>query len=599
MKKRIIALALALAFCGTGFAIDGDNANHSSVSAAQDLSEYENNEILVSYTDGSFSVLSFEDSDQISQALCELEEDSSVASFQPNYTYSSTALSTSDALASQQWALSNDGSFQMVEEQNRYPVYDSPFSSPFAPGRWSMPDYFGMPGGRFGVRNSAYGASYRTSQTSSVSGIDINAEEAWSLYAGGEREVIIALIDTGVDYNHEDLQGVFWTNTSEIANNGIDDDGNGYVDDVNGWNFYNGNNRIYTGSDNSHGTHAAGTIAANNNNGIGISGIVQSGNVKIMVLKALGGSDGSGSTASIIEAIHYAEDNGASICNLSLGSSYNDRALYKAIAESSMLFVAAAGNDSTNTDESPCYPASYDLPNIISVANLNYDGTLHYSTNYGASSVDLAAPGSYILSTTPGNGYSYMTGTSMAAPMVTAAAAMLYSNDSSLSLADVKEIILSSAKQVDSLAGNTVTGGMLDLGAAMSYDTSTLTHTKWRALTVDEGSAPVIDIQTASSNGRTYVTVQISDPDGDFLTAAYARGNLTAEQFGKGQNGQSFSLDSSGTATFSVSSGGEYTFYAIDSMGNEAIKTVSITATEARPMNTRMPTRIVIRWPFR
>lgn len=171
-------------------------------------------------------------------------------------------------------------------------------------------------------------------------------EQAWKLYDGGKREVVIALIDTGVDSSHEDRQDILWTNENEIPGNGTDDDGNGYVDDVNGWNFYNSNNRIYaSASDDSHGTHAAGTIAASGDNGIGIAGIVQNENVKLMVLKVLGGSDGGGTTASIIEAIRYAQANGAAICNLSLGSSFNDRALYQAMAASSMLFVAAAGND--------------------------------------------------------------------------------------------------------------------------------------------------------------------------------------------------------------------------------------------------------------
>ena len=198
--------------------------------------------------------------------------------------------------------------------------------------------------------------------------------------------------DTGIDYTHEDLAGAIWVNEDEIPGNGIDDDGNGYIDDVHGWNFYDHTNQVYTGDEDSHGTHGAGTIAASSNNQIGISGIVPGERVKIMPVKALGGSDGSGTTASLIQAIHYAEANGASICNLSLSSSKNDRALYQAIAQSNMLFIVAAGNDSANIDLSPTYPASYNLDNILSVANLCYDGVLHHTSNYGASSVDLAAP---------------------------------------------------------------------------------------------------------------------------------------------------------------------------------------------------------------
>lgn len=195
--------------------------------------------------------------------------------------------------------------------------------------------------------------------------------------------------------------------------------------------------------------------------------------MSVKVLKELGASV---STESVVQAIQYAEANGASICNISLGTSYDEPALYQAIADSSMLFVVAAGNDGTNNDDIPCYPASYELDNIISVANLNYNGALHHTSNYGAVSVDLAAPGSYIFSTVSENYYDYMTGTSMAAPMVTAAAAMLYSYHGDITLADVREILLSSVTKLDSLSGVVASGGMLNLGAAMAYDTGTLSH---------------------------------------------------------------------------------------------------------------------------
>lgn len=272
----------------------------------------------------------------------------------------------------------------------------------------------------------------------------------------------------GIDYTHADLEGRIWVNEDEIPGNGVDDDGNGYIDDVYGWNFYSGSNQVYTGNEDSHGTHGAGTLAAHADNDIGIAGIVRSDHVKVMAVKALGGWDGSGSTASIIRAIQYAETNGARICNLSLGSSRNDPALYRTIAASDMLFVVAAGNDGADLELAPSYPASYHLDNLITVANLRYDGNLDPTSSYGASSVDLAAPGTHILSTTPGNSYSYMTGTSMAAPMVSAAAAMLCSQFPDATLADVKDILLSSVQKLDSLTGLTATGGMLDLGAAMA-----------------------------------------------------------------------------------------------------------------------------------
>jgi subtilisin family serine protease len=523
VKRRILAIGLLLVlFSGSGV---------SRVSAmeglgTEELSDYENGEVFVSYRDGSFQVLTYGDDDELAAGLAALERDETVALYQPNYTYQNTGLNTSDTYAGQQWALSNDGTFAV-------------------PGR----------------------------QSTAAAGIDIGVQEAWALYDGGRRDVVIALIDTGVDSSHPDLQNVLWSNAGEIAGNGIDDDGNGYVDDVNGWNFYGQNNRIYvSAAEDIHGTHAAGTIAATADNGAGVAGIVQSSHVKIMVLKALGGAEGTGTTESVIAAIRYAQNNGASICNLSLGSVGDDRALYQTIADSPMLFVVAAGNDGRNTDRTPCYPASYALDNIISVANLNCGGALHESSNYGAVSVDIAAPGTDILSTTPRSRYSYMTGTSMAAPMVSAAAAMLYSCDQDLTLSQVKQILLSSARKLNSLTGKTATGGMLDLGAAMAA----LTGGAEVETAADPGSAPQIAVSLRPARYGTYLTVAVTDEDGDLKLAAYAAGVRTAEQFQGGRAGQSFSLGADGTAEF-FAVGGVYTFYAVDSAGNETVYTVTVT----------------------
>lgn len=346
----------------------------------------------------------------------------------------------------QQWALSNDGSFHQLLPQQ---YVDEPGGSQQTPAE----------------------------PVPAAAGIDINVKKAWSLYDGGSRDVVIALIDTGIDYTNEELREAIWTNPGEIPDNNVDDDGNGYVDDVHGWNFCDDNNQLHVdGKADDHGTHEAGTIAASSDNGTGFRGIVNSDHIKIMSVKVLKELGASVSTESVVQAIQYAEANGASICNISLGTSYDEPALYQAIADSSMLFVVAAGNDGTNNDDTPCYPASYELDNIISVANLNYNGALHHTSNYGAVSVDLAAPGSYIFSTVSESYYDYMTGTSMAAPMVTAAAAMLYSHHEDITLADVREILLSSVTKLDSLSGVVASGGMLNLGAAMAYDTGTLSH---------------------------------------------------------------------------------------------------------------------------
>lgn len=320
-----------------------------------------------------------------------------------------------------------------------------------------------------------------------VSGIDISLPEARAKYSGGRRETIVAIIDTGVDYRHEDLQNVLWVNKGEIPGNGIDDDNNGYVDDVNGWNFYDDNNVIYNGKDDAHGTHIAGTIVANNNTK-GVAGIAGNSTVKIMVLKALGGDDESGSTSGIIEAIKYAESMGATICNFSFGTDKPDRYLEEAIKDSDMLFVVAAGNGDENTgigyniDTRPIYPASYRYNNIITVANLQADGNLHTSSNYSNNHVDLAAPGARILSTIDtasfnagyasgkmSSPYAYMTGTSMAAPYVVGTAALLYSDFPGITISQVRQSILGGVKVLPELVGKVSTGGMLNADGAYAY----------------------------------------------------------------------------------------------------------------------------------
>lgn len=348
-----------------------------------------------------------------------------------------------------QWGLKNDGSALMVTSRMVGPWVYGP----------------GMAHAGRGVENTV---------TRSVPGVDIGVEAAWDYYEQSteRRTVTVAVIDTGVDVNHTDLAGSIWVNTDEIPGDGIDNDGNGYIDDVNGWNFYANNAQVYTGSEDDHGTHGAGTIAGAWD-GKGITGIADGAYVKIMVLKALGTDNGLGTSENIKNAIRYAEANGADICNLSIGTYSYDAELEQMIRDSSMLFVVSAGNGDQfgigySIDETPMYPASYGSDNIITVANLMFDGTLDQSSNYGAVSVDIAAPGSYILSTTA-DGYGFMSGTSMSAPMVTGAAALIYSCRTDMSLMDVKQAIMQTATQTESLSGRVVSGGWLNVGAAITY----------------------------------------------------------------------------------------------------------------------------------
>lgn len=371
-------------------------------------------------------------------------------------------LSPSDEFATYQWGFKNDGEFQLVELKARFQAADNIYQ-----GSKSTGGGMGLPGLGPG--------DFESTVTSATTGVDINIKPAWDLYDQSEnkRSVIVAIIDTGVDYTHPEFANAMWTNPGEIAGDGIDNDGNGFVDDVYGWNFYSGNNQTYVGKEDSHGTHAAGTIAAVRGS-FGITGITDNNYVKIMSLKALGGSNGTGSPDSIIQAIRYAEANGASICNLSMGTSVYNEELAQTIQNSKMLFVAACGNGGIaglgyDTDTFPMYPASFPYDNVISVANLLFDGNLSRDSNYGATSVDIAAPGSYILSTLPNSDYGFMSGTSMAAPMVTGVAAMLYSYRTDISLPDVKSILLNSSKKMEQLSGKMVSGGLLDAYGALSY----------------------------------------------------------------------------------------------------------------------------------
>ncbi|MFM8926130.1 MAG: S8 family peptidase, partial [Microcystis panniformis] len=276
---------------------------------------------------------------------------------------------------------------------------------------------------------------HNTGQNGGTPDADIDAPEAWDIQTGNPN-LVIGVIDTGVDYNHPDLASNIWTNPGEIAGDGIDNDGNGYIDDIHGWDFaYNDNDPSDV---HGHGTHISGTIAGKGNNGVGVTGVAW--NAKIMPLKFLN-DQGSGSTSNAILAINYATAKGVKLTNNSWGGGVYSQALYDAInaaGQAGALFIAAAGNDAKNTDTSPSYPASYDLPNIISVASTTRTDALSSFSNYGLTSVDLGAPGSDIYSLAPGGGYATLSGTSMASPHVTGAAALLWSQNPTWTAQQVK-----------------------------------------------------------------------------------------------------------------------------------------------------------------
>lgn len=297
--------------------------------------------------------------------------------------------------------------------------------------------------------------------------IDIDAPEAWKLMPHSPDEVIVAVIDTGVDISHPDLQGSIWMNEAEVnGQKNFDDDGNGYIDDFNGWNFFHRDNDVFTNAKaDGHGTHVSGTIAAQTNNGLGVAGVAQ--NVKIMVLKFIGINGGS--TADAILAVKYAKDNGADIANNSWGGGGYDQALKDAIEDFGRPFIAAAGNEALDNDLKAHYPSSYASSNIISVASVDNTGLMSDFSNYGITSVDVAAPGGYIASTYPGSSYAWMSGTSMATPHVSGIVALMLGAKPGLSALQVKEIILKSASgnKLPTLEGKILTGGLVNAETAV------------------------------------------------------------------------------------------------------------------------------------
>jgi subtilisin family serine protease len=389
-------------------------------------------------------------------------------------------------------------------------------NDPFLPQLWGLDNY-----------------GQRVNWTVGMPDADIDGREAWSVSTGSPN-VVVAVIDTGVDLSHPDLAANIWVNPGEdcggCRTNGLDDDGNGYVDDWRGWDFVNGDNN--PADDQGHGTHVAGTISAVGDNGLGVTGVTWS--TKLMPLKFLG-ADGSGTTADAISAILYANSKGVPILNNSWGGGEPSQALLDAIEQtdaSGELFVAAAGNDFTNTDVEPFYPAGYEVPNVLAVGASDQFDRKAWFSNYGTKTVDLSAPGTNIYSTWPAARYRFADGTSMAAPHASGAAALAQAVFPDSSGVGVKALLLRAVDPIASLNTASRTGGRLNVDHAVrcagapqvwidspvsGAEVSAAQPLDVRVLAAACGSPDGVSV-SATMNGSPFVL----DPRGDGLfTATY------------------------------------------------------------------------------
>jgi thermitase len=402
----------------------------------------------------------------------------------------------------------------------------------------------------WGLRNT--GASDSSGQAG-ISGLDISAERAWDIETGSDR-VVVAVIDTGIDFNHPDLKPQAWINAVEKnGKTGVDDDGNGYVDDIHGFNF--ANNKGDATDDNGHGTHCAGTIGAKGNDGRGLVGVAW--NVKMMAVKFLD-KNGSGSLANAIKSIDYARLNGAQIMSNSWGGGGRSELLFKAVQDASdagILFVAAAGNDGLDNDVIPSYPANYEAPSVVSVAALDNRGQVAGFSNVGVKTVHVAAPGVNIVSTVPGGKYDSYSGTSMATPHVSGIAALMLSRDPNLKFSDIKSRLISSSRPLFLLKSKVMSGGIADAYYALTgltppadpNDPSKLPNSKPLNISTDHPYAAKAKLeQTIVVNGAKKVAIKF----GKFETeAAYdtisfydAKGTFVGSMSGKQPDGMTSPL---------------------------------------------------------
>ncbi|MFN7903638.1 MAG: S8 family serine peptidase [Pseudobdellovibrionaceae bacterium] len=399
------------------------------------------------------------------QAIADLQNDPDVEYIEPNYIYRTTQISAGPAFEK----MTRD---QMLEDiEIRRQASDSQEGS---------------------ASYDAQSGSGTYTQTTAP----VRATEGWSassVYSSTNRP-IVAVIDTGMDKNHRVFvnSGALWVNTGEVANDGIDNDGNGYVDDINGWNF-NSNSSNFA-DDNDHGTHVAGIVLGATQDIFKTT--LDASKIRIMPLKFLN-SSGSGSTASAISAIYYAVNNGAKVINNSWGGGSYSRALHDAMiyAYSQHVFVvSAAGNNSKNNDLYAMYPANYDVPSNLSVAaSTDFDYLASFS-NYGANTVGIAAPGVYVSSTYPGNYFGYMSGTSMAAPFISGLAALAFREAQNLTGYQMKNILIAQSGTISQLNNKVKDSKRVDGQGTIVY-----AKTQSSTVSAQPGYTPVYSAESSRS----------------------------------------------------------------------------------------------------
>jgi subtilisin family serine protease len=413
----------------------------------------------------------------------------------------------------------------------------------------------------FGLQWGLHNTGQTINNDPGTADADIDAPEGWDLFTG-DPDFVISIIDTGTQYSHLDLAANMWTNPGETAGNGIDDDGNGYVDDTRGWDFYNDDNN--PDDSDGHGTHTAGTVGAVSNNGRGVAGVAWY--CKLMPLRFIGPYGGS--TSDAILAVEYAADKGVKISNNSWGGGGYSSSLYNAINASKSvghIFVAAAGNNGSNNDTSPFYPASYNLDNIISVAATNNDDGLASFSNYGATTVDLGAPGVNIASTYKGGGYAWASGTSMAGPHVAGVTALVYAQNSGWTYSEVRARVFDTVRTVSALNGKCATGGVVNLAAALSASSN------------DPPTATISspsDGQSFTQGASVQFTGSASDGEDGDLTASLS---WTSSIDGAIGSGGSFSRSDLSVGTHTI------TASVTDSGGLSGSDTVTITINPQGP----------------